>query len=420
MAKLTVQYDPHYLRIDAVDRVRCAIAVGATGKVSDSPRGVALGVALDISSSMTGAAIDTAKATLIQLMEYIGRDCLLSVVAFNHQVHCITPGFIRCDDDAAMAELKAKIKGIRAEGSTDTGAAVMTLVDQFDGERAAANQLVLLADGVSNVGIRDVDKLYELIRDKVFSAAIAINTFAIGDKFDATFLAKLARNSAGGLFNNIVQPEDIKEKMGQYVGSLRGITARRCTLTFSSPPGVRIVGVEAGGVKCCITEYKKVALELGALYVDTTRLVLLTLSVRAMTAEECRGNECNICSIQAALDGAVISTNEVMLERRKEGEVLWNTSLVTKATLTFMLSRAMDDALEYCKLGDRKAALDRLDDVRKAANDVKDAWLKASILAEIIAAEGLLHDYTAMMVKSASHTVNRGGIYETHYEVSPF
>src|SRR5690606_24239300 len=112
---------------------------------------------LDRSGSMNGAKIQQAKEAAALLVQRLWPEDVVSVVAYDGEVRVVAEPAT----GAAHADLVARIRALSPGGSTNLSGAWMRGRDLVArGLRDdAVNRILLLTDGLANVGITNSDQL---------------------------------------------------------------------------------------------------------------------------------------------------------------------------------------------------------------------------------------------------------------------
>jgi Ca-activated chloride channel homolog len=194
---------------------------------------------LDRSGSMGGRnKFDLAREALRQGIERLAATDRFSVVVYDDQIDVVAPG------RAAVAEAKRDalraLAAIGPRGSTNLGEGWLRGAEQvamaLDPE--AVNRVLLLTDGLANVGVTDPAEL-EGHATGLRVRGVSTSTFGVGDDFDERLLGAMA-DAGGGAFRFIGRPEEIPALIGSEVGELLEVTARDVELRVNGPDGLRV------------------------------------------------------------------------------------------------------------------------------------------------------------------------------------
>jgi Ca-activated chloride channel family protein len=165
-----------------------------------------LALVIDKSGSMNDEGkMEFARQASHQLVDRLGRDDILSIVTYDHTVRVIWPARPVKD----RQRLHRIIDGIYAGGRTFLSGGLEQGFRQAKVTRRKGylNRVLLLSDGLANVGVVDREKL----RNRASQMAernISISTFGVGYEFDEDLLSRVARGG-GGSYYYIANPSDM-------------------------------------------------------------------------------------------------------------------------------------------------------------------------------------------------------------------
>ncbi|MDO4587195.1 MAG: VWA domain-containing protein [Planctomycetia bacterium] len=173
------------------------IKVGVTGfemKSEKERTPLNIAIVLDRSGSMSGEKIRQAKEAAICAVEQLTADDIVSVVVYSSDVEVLVPATKLTDRETILK----KINSIEASGSTalydGTKTGSKEVEKFFDKNRV--NRVVLLSDGLANVGPSSVSELQELGQE-IGSKGISVTTFGLGEGFNEDLMTQLAAASDG-------------------------------------------------------------------------------------------------------------------------------------------------------------------------------------------------------------------------------
>ena len=165
-------------------------------KADDSRRApMNLSIVLDRSGSMEGAKIEKARQAAAMAVDKLGDDDFFSLVTYDNETDLlIAPERIGGRDH--REDLKARIHRIQPGGSTALHAGVVLGAKQvrryFARERV--NRVILLSDGIANVGPSSTSDLASLGRE-LRGDGIAVSTIGLGDDYNEDLMTALAEAS---------------------------------------------------------------------------------------------------------------------------------------------------------------------------------------------------------------------------------
>ncbi len=159
----------------------------------------AVHVVLDVSGSMSGAAIDNARKAAEALVEKLDPTDHFSLVTFSNDAAVVVPaGAI----GPRKKDVLQKIRAIQTEGGTNVSAGLDLGYAQAHATGApdgAVKIVMLLSDGQANGGDTDPKSLARRSAH-AFQEGVQTSTFGIGTDFDASLLASVADQGAGAYY----------------------------------------------------------------------------------------------------------------------------------------------------------------------------------------------------------------------------
>jgi Ca-activated chloride channel family protein len=157
-----------------------------------SPVNVAL--VLDKSGSMSGDKIARAKEAAISALERLNSDDIVSVVTYDSTVSVVVPATKLTDRQAIIERLRQ----VEAGGSTALFAGVSKGAEELRKflNKERANRVILLSDGLANVGPQSASELGDLGRS-LSKEGISVSTIGLGLDYNEDLMTSLARESDG-------------------------------------------------------------------------------------------------------------------------------------------------------------------------------------------------------------------------------
>ena len=187
-----------------------AAPVTAVTRAVDGSVPIAVVLALDVSGSMEGAALDQAKEAAGRFLEGLGPLDTVAVLTFSDSVTLRQPFTL---DRGAAAGV---IDSLSAQGETALYDATSESVRLAGGSGSSRRAVVLLSDGLDNGSA--------LTREEALAAAetLGVPVFAIGlGEIDRAYLGELA-SATGGQFAETPSPEGLTLLYQQVAERLRG------------------------------------------------------------------------------------------------------------------------------------------------------------------------------------------------------
>jgi Ca-activated chloride channel family protein len=198
-----------------------------------------LAIVLDRSGSMEGAKIEKARQAAAIAVDKLGEDDFFSLVTYDEQTDLlIAPE--RVGSSSHREELKARIHRIQPGGSTALHAGVVLGAKQvrsyLDKERV--NRVILLSDGLANVGPSKPSDLASLGRE-LRSDGIAVSTVGVGDDYNEDLMTALAEASNANYYY-VKDAEKLPRIFADELGTARSLLARSVTIRINAPDGVHL------------------------------------------------------------------------------------------------------------------------------------------------------------------------------------
>ncbi len=182
------------------------IAPDAPAIRTDRPR-VNLALVIDRSGSMSEARkLEYVKTAAHQLVDMMDPDDILSIVAYDQEVRTPWPARAVGRDRAALHRI---VSGLYPGGSTFlSGGLEEGFRQAMAGRRGATlNRVLLLSDGLANVGVVDRGDLQARAGDMA-ERGISVSTFGVGHHFDEELMMMVA-GGGGGNYRYLGDPERI-------------------------------------------------------------------------------------------------------------------------------------------------------------------------------------------------------------------
>lgn len=285
---ITAQADQIALKADLSTPVMLAekkqtvfLRVGLTGLLLKKQKVAPINVALviDKSGSMGGEKIRRAKDAAIMAVERLRKNDIISVVTYDHHADILLPATKATN----QGRIIAAINRLRAGGSTALYAGVEKGAKEvrkfFDRKRV--NRIVLVSDGLANVGPSTPAELGALgasLRDE----NIAVTTIGLGLGYNEDLMSRLAEKSDGN-HAFAENASDLIRFFDHEFGDIFSVVAQEVNITIIGVDGVRpirVLGREAE------IDDKQVSIKLNQLYAEQEKYVLLELEVPATPANK--------------------------------------------------------------------------------------------------------------------------------------
>jgi Ca-activated chloride channel homolog len=148
---------------------------------------------LDISGSMKGKYQTLAEGVKRALSSMSTKD-RVRVILFNNHASELTSGYLQASN-GNIKDLIQKIEAISPNGGTNVYGGLKMAISSLDSDRTSA--IVLVTDGVANVGITQQKQFIKLIKTK----DVRLFTFIMGNSANKPLLENLTKASSGFSLN---------------------------------------------------------------------------------------------------------------------------------------------------------------------------------------------------------------------------
>ncbi|MBM3266341.1 MAG: VWA domain-containing protein [Candidatus Sericytochromatia bacterium] len=197
-------------------------------------RRINLGLVIDRSGSMSGEKLSYArKAARFAVRQLLATD-RVSITLFDDHV-AVLQGPIEARDKEAIVR---RIDGIRPGGSTALHdgwrqAASLVAAHREDGW---INRVVLLSDGIANVGESNPDVIASAVHSALHKQGVATTAMGMGDDYNEDLLEAMARSGDGNYYY-IASPEQLGEIFRVELHGLLATVGTGVTLSLAAGPG---------------------------------------------------------------------------------------------------------------------------------------------------------------------------------------
>ena len=306
----------------------------------------------------------------------------LAVVEYDDEITVMWPSQ-RVESTYAIKRL---IDALSPRGSTDLVGGMMRGVDEvqnrmksIDSEEAI-NRVLLLSDGLANVGVTDPRQIRRLVR-AAKSDGVRVSTMGLGRDYDEDLMQDIAEN-AGGRYYYIEHPNQMARIFEQELETLFTTVAKDVRFEFRPVDGIKDVQVISFGD---VEDPGSSSFDMESFYGGEQRTLLLRLEPDPDVFDRSAGvvdlGDIRI-SYKDVLNGntAVQDANVSVQVTEDEDAVVQarNHAVIVEANL-FEAERKHTEAIKLYEQGnydEAEAKMNALeDDLRSQNTDLKDARL---------------------------------------------
>jgi len=363
-----------------------------------------LSLVLDRSGSMSGAKLAAAREAAALLVRRLAPADVVSVVAYDDEVTVVAPP----TTGSSEPDLAARIARIHSGGMTNLSGGWLRgreFVSQRR-ETQPVNRVLLLTDGLANVGITEPDQLVSMCQSAKH-AGVTTTTIGFGEDYDEQLLRAMADAGGGGTYY-IERPDQAPAIFAHELEGLLGIAAQNLRVEVRPADTVRLAAVHH--------EYPRVDADGG-----TLRLELGDLYPREPKSLLCEFMVSDVVSTGSIPVATLVVTADVLCERGVEHQRIELPVTVSPSNgpevnpevqrelLLLEAARARREALDAERAGDYEGGRRRLEAMR-----VK---LEASGLADEVVLEETadLHHVAALYAAEAVTPADRKYLFQRSY-----
>jgi len=198
-----------------------------------------LSLVLDRSGSMNGEKMVRAREAAMFCVEQMLPTDRLSVVTFDDRVEVLFPS----EPVTNKQSMKDLISRVTSRGSTALHEAWvrggLTVSERMLDQ--GINRVVLITDGLANVGITSTDEIVTQAMG-LYQRGVSTSTIGIGADFNEDLLMPMAQSGGGNAWH-VVEPDDMQRIFQVELEGLIAQFAHTVSLSLIPADGVRIVDV---------------------------------------------------------------------------------------------------------------------------------------------------------------------------------
>ena len=188
--------DLDMVALESDDRVTLMLDLTAPiNEASKDRPGQAVQIVLDRSGSMEGGPLESAKESILKLIDRLAPQDSFGLVAFDDTALVIAP--IRTMADHDMPALRRAVREMRTGGSTDISAGYLLGLRELNRTPAVGGStLLLISDGHANAGEQD-PKFFAEVAATNAQAKVTTSSIGLGNGYDEKILEALAQGGGG-------------------------------------------------------------------------------------------------------------------------------------------------------------------------------------------------------------------------------
>lgn len=263
---------------DAQSHAYLKVALTGLDMKGDRPP-LNIALVIDRSGSMSGQRLHHAKQAAEMAIRMLKPDDIISLIAYNNQAHLLMPATKVGDGSRALKMIKA----LHADGGTALFAGT-----EMGGQEVAkfiakenVNRVVLLSDGIANVGPSSPAELANLGKNLV-AKGISVSTIGLGLGYNEDLMARLA-DSSDGNHSFVEHADQLAKVMSLELNDALAVVAQQVEINVTFPKGIR--PVRALGRKATFNG-QQVSSSIKQLITGTERFILIEVEMSAEALNE--------------------------------------------------------------------------------------------------------------------------------------
>ena len=306
-ATLNLQLVPDRRLVAAGQEQEVVVKIDVNAEAEARPNRLPLNIAvvIDHSGSMAGAKIEKTKQAAMQLIDQLTNQDNLALVEFDDRVEVLFPSQHVVDREA----LKAEVQWIEPGGSTALYAGVEAGGKQLlkiDSRTERINRVILLSDGLANVGPSSTAALKGLGRS-LSRQGVSVTTVGVGDDYNEDLMVGLAEASDANYYY-VQDAEKLPEIFAKELGGLQTVTARNVQVVITCADGVEPMDVIGRPEKFAD---RKTVVEFGPFSSGQKRYLFLRCRVKARDAV----TQMDLASVKVTYRDEINGSEEASIEQ---------------------------------------------------------------------------------------------------------
>jgi Ca-activated chloride channel family protein len=250
-----------------------------SGKEKRTPANIA--IVIDRSGSMQGDKIKQAREAAREAVNRLNGNDIVSIVTYDDSVNVVVPATKASDRSAIIAG----IDRIKAGGSTALFAGVSKGANEVRKflARDRVNRIILLSDGLANVGPDTPGALGDL-GASLSKEGISVTTLGLGLGYNEDLMSQLAQKSDGN-HAFVEHSKDLVKIFNYEFGDVLSVVAQEVQVTIRCKKGIRPVKVLGRSAEIV---GQKVVSTINQLYSNQEKYLMLEVEIPAGSVRDVR------------------------------------------------------------------------------------------------------------------------------------
>ena len=270
-----VRLQHNLISVDHDQRLHVMLELAAPAAAGEGRPPMALVLVVDRSGSMHGEKLQAAATCAAWLAERLPSDDRLALVSFDDQVAVHVPM-----EPAGSGAVARAVRMLRPGGTTNLSGGwlrALQLLEPLDD--VAARRILLLTDGLANVGVTDLGAFVGLAAGAA-AKGVTTTTIGFGDGFDEDLLTAMA-DAGRGAAHYAASPDDAAGVFAEEADDLAALVAQNVSVTIR-PVHPNLTGAAILGDWPVHAADDVLRVELGDAYAGRTRRLVLALDIAGL------------------------------------------------------------------------------------------------------------------------------------------
>jgi Ca-activated chloride channel family protein len=236
----TTGLDNDFYQVDSNNRTVFFYIETRLAKLLNAPKTrtpLNISIVIDRSGSMQGIKMGYAKKAAKGIIDHLEPTDFVSIVMYDNSIDSVQEPIQPINKEL----IKSKIDKITPRGSTNLWGGTERGYEyvQKNYKPGFINRVLLISDGLANVGITDSIKIRQNVLKFKDENGITLSTFGVGLDYNETLMTDMAETGAGNYYF-IDAPEKMVTILDQELNGMLNVIAKNAEINIKLPHGVSI------------------------------------------------------------------------------------------------------------------------------------------------------------------------------------
>ena len=310
-----------------------------------------ISVVLDRSGSMRGDKIAYAKRAANFVIDQLKEDDILSIVNYDDKIEVTSPS----EPVKNKEVLRRKVNALFDRGSTNLTGGMMEGFEQVKTTKREGyvNRVLLLTDGLANVGITDPQEMKRLVEQRYKQEGIALSTFGLGADYNEDLLTMLAEMGRANYYF-IASADKIPDIFANELKGLLSVVAQNAVVQVNFPNNLECVKVYGYPFDL---KNNSITIRFNDVYANDQKGILLKFKSRGNLPSELPFS-CSLKYIDANSFGTVTDEKDLAFTENKNTDAVQNNRepVVEEMIALYESTEMFDEILARVDAGDYEEA----------------------------------------------------------------